>query len=103
MKYGCCILSFSVLLSVAIPAQNRRSPEPRKNIPLDSIVLSDPFIMADQNTSMYYMTGTGGESGKLLMSIHSHKSVNGRYIRVSHLFEVDLSGDRLVVGKPYIP
>lgn len=41
--------------------------------------------------------------GKLLMSIHSHKSVNGRYIRVPHLFEVDISGDRLVVGKLFVP
>jgi len=41
--------------------------------------------------------------GKLLMSIHSHKIVNGRTVRVPHLFEVDLSGDKLVAGKPYIP
>jgi beta-xylosidase len=41
--------------------------------------------------------------GKLLMAIHSHKNVNGRYIRSPRLFEVDLSGDRLVVGKAYIP
>jgi type 1 glutamine amidotransferase len=41
--------------------------------------------------------------GKLLMSIHSHKNINGHTRRVPHLFEVDLSGDRLVVGKPYIP
>ena len=37
--------------------------------------------------------------GKLLMVIHSHKNVNGRYIRVPHLFEVDDSGDKIVVGK----
>ncbi|MPR33551.1 glycoside hydrolase family 43 protein [Salmonirosea aquatica] len=41
--------------------------------------------------------------GKLLMSIHSHKSINGRYRRIPHLFEADLSGDKLVVGKAYIP
>jgi hypothetical protein len=41
--------------------------------------------------------------GRLLMSIHSHKSINGRTHRIPHLFEVDLSGDKLVVGKPYIP
>ncbi|MGV3586703.1 MAG: glycoside hydrolase family 43 protein [Adhaeribacter sp.] len=41
--------------------------------------------------------------GKLLMSIHSHKSINGRYRRIPHLFEVDLSGDKLVVGKLYNP
>jgi hypothetical protein len=41
--------------------------------------------------------------GKHLMAIHSHKSVNGRYVRVPHLFEVDISGDKLKVGKRYIP
>jgi hypothetical protein len=39
--------------------------------------------------------------GKLLMAIHSHKSINGRYIRIPHLFEVDDSGDTLRVGKPF--
>ena len=37
--------------------------------------------------------------GRWLMSVHSHKNVSGRYIRVPHLFEIDLSGDKLVVGK----
>lgn len=37
--------------------------------------------------------------GRWLMSLHSHKVVNGQYIRVPQLFEVDLSGDRLVVGR----
>ena len=41
--------------------------------------------------------------GKLLMSVHSHKSVNGRTIRHPHFFEIDLSGDKLVVGKEYMP
>jgi hypothetical protein len=41
--------------------------------------------------------------GKLLMSIHSHKEVKGRTVRVPHLFEVDLSGDKLVVGKAFVP
>jgi len=41
--------------------------------------------------------------GKLLMSLHSHQSINGRTHRVPHLFEVNLSGDKLVVGKPYRP
>jgi hypothetical protein len=39
--------------------------------------------------------------GKLLMSIHSHKEVNGRYMRYPHLFEIDDSGDKIVVGKRY--
>ena len=29
-------------------------------VPLDSIRLSDPAILADEATQMYYMTGTGG-------------------------------------------
>ena len=37
--------------------------------------------------------------GRLLMSIHSHRGVNGRTVRVPKLFEVDDSGDKLVVGK----
>jgi beta-xylosidase len=41
--------------------------------------------------------------GKLLMAIHSHQKVNGRTIRIPHLFEVDDSGDKLVVTGPYIP
>ena len=32
----------------------------RTDIPLDSIRLSDPCILADKATGMYYMTGTRG-------------------------------------------
>ena len=39
--------------------------------------------------------------GKLLMSVHSHESVDGRTIRIPRLFEVDDSGDKIIVGKPY--
>lgn len=41
--------------------------------------------------------------GKLLMSVHSHKSIHGRYVRVPHLFEVDMSGNEIKVGKLYEP
>ena len=41
--------------------------------------------------------------GKWLMSVHSHKSVNGRTIRVPHLFEIDLSKDKLIIGDRYNP
>ncbi|MCK9301200.1 MAG: glycoside hydrolase, partial [Bacteroidales bacterium] len=41
--------------------------------------------------------------GKLLMSVHSHKEVNGRYVRIPHLFEVDDSGDKIVVKAEYHP
>lgn len=41
--------------------------------------------------------------GKLLMSVHSHRSINGRTVRIPYLFEADLSGDKLVIGKQYVP
>jgi hypothetical protein len=41
--------------------------------------------------------------GKLLMSVHSHKSVNGRTLRIPHLFEIDDSGDKLIVKGQYHP
>ena len=53
------LLIFIMLISLA-NAQNNKQREVRLNIPLDSIGLSDPFILADSNTNMYYMTGTGG-------------------------------------------
>lgn len=59
----------------------------------------EPITPPDFGHGMLFYT----LDGKLLMSVHSHKDVEGRYIRVPHLFEVDLSGDKLVVGKPYIP
>lgn len=59
----------------------------------------DPITPPNYGHGMLFRT----LNGKLLMSIHSHKNMNGRYRRIPHLFEVDLSGDKLVVGKPYIP
>lgn len=41
--------------------------------------------------------------GKWLMAVHSHKNINSRYIRIPHLFEVNLSGDKLILVKPFIP
>ena len=41
-------------------------------------------------------------NGQWLMSVHSHRDV-GHYIRIPHLFKIDLSGDKLVVGERYIP
>ena len=38
--------------------------------------------------------------GKLLMSVHSHEvNKEGRTERIPHLFEVDDSGDKIIVGK----
>lgn len=49
------------LLALCLPvlAQNR-SRGVRENVPTDSIQLSDPFVLADEATKTYYMTGTGG-------------------------------------------
>ncbi|MDE6121488.1 MAG: family 43 glycosylhydrolase, partial [Muribaculaceae bacterium] len=45
-----------------------RSAETSEDIafdtPLDSILLSDPAVLADSATQMYYMTGTGGKLWK---------------------------------------
>ncbi len=48
------ILNFSILFAQGW------IPEVRENVPLDSIRLSDPAILADEKTQTYYMTGTGG-------------------------------------------
>lgn len=52
---------FIALLSVVLPAAaQRRGMQIRENVPTDSIHLSDPFVLADEATHTYYMTGTGG-------------------------------------------
>ncbi|MDR1381467.1 MAG: glycoside hydrolase family 43 protein [Tannerella sp.] len=57
----------------------------------------DPITPPDYGHGMLFRT----LDGRLLMSVHSHKEdVNGRYVRIPRLFEVDDSGDRLVIGKP---
>jgi beta-xylosidase len=57
----------------------------------------EPTTPPDYGHGMLFQT----LNGKWLMAMHSHKNINGRYLRVPHLFEVDLSGDKLVVGKLY--
>ena len=49
-----------MLLSLTCTFAQGWKPEVKENIPLDSIRLSDPAILADQKSSCYYMTGTGG-------------------------------------------
>ena len=52
-----------LVLLLCIPfdaARAQRGFQPRQDVPLDSIRLSDPYILADAGTQMYYMTGTGG-------------------------------------------
>lgn len=55
----------------------------------------DPITPPDFGHGMLFKT----LDGRWMMSVHSHKSVDGHYIRIPHLFEIDLSGDKLVVGK----
>ena len=50
------------------------------HIPLDSIRLSDPFILADKESSTYYMTGTGG----LLWKSKDLRKWNGPFDVVRH-------------------
>ena len=50
-----CLMAFCLLTASA-----QRGWQVRKNVPLDSIRLSDPAILADKASQMYYMTGTGG-------------------------------------------
>ncbi|MCC9135608.1 hypothetical protein ACFSKU_13135 [Pontibacter silvestris] len=54
------VLAFIILNLFPAFSQNRGRRIVRENVPLDSIRLSDPFILADKNTATYYMTGTGG-------------------------------------------
>lgn len=37
--------------------------------------------------------------GRTILSLHSHSDVNGRYVRRPTFWEVDLSGDKLKLGK----
>lgn len=57
----------------------------------------DPITPPNFGHAMLFKT----LEGRLLMSVHSHKNINGNYHRVPHLFEVDLSGDEIKVGKEY--
>ena len=51
------LLIFSLLPMMLF---GQRGMNVRHNVPMDSIRLSDPAILADTATQMYYMTGTGG-------------------------------------------
>ena len=61
MQKICLLLLFIVSFSIGASAQRWRGiPKVRENVPRDSIYMSDPAILADKATGMYYMTGTGG-------------------------------------------
>jgi len=69
----------------------------------DSGTMAGPWT---QERLIYAQNGGHGMlfrtfEGKLLMSVHSHAKVDGRTVRIPHLFEVDDSGDKIVVGKAY--
>ncbi len=59
----------------------------------------DPITPPNYGHGMLFQT----LEGKWLMSVHSHTDINGRYVRVPKLFEIDLTGDKLVVGELYTP
>lgn len=50
-------MAIAVLLCLPISAQRNMTV---RTMPIDSMVMSDPCILADDATKMYYMTGTGG-------------------------------------------
>lgn len=61
MDYKRILLIVALIAFYLTPASSqKRDWTIRENIPLDSIRLSDPFILADKETDTYYMTGTGG-------------------------------------------
>lgn len=61
MKKRIFTVALSLIVSAIVFAQDYdRKIAPQKNVPLDSIRLSDPFVLADKKTKTYYMTGTGG-------------------------------------------
>lgn len=145
-RFGSTLL-VCIVFSFVLEAQPGRVPTVRTGVPLDSIVLSDPFILADKKTNLYYMTGTGGmlwKSPDLKLwqgpypvtqtdpnswmgpkpmvwaaEIHPYRgkyyyfaTFTNRKVKIDtvqghvierRLFEVDVSGDRLVVGKRYVP
>ncbi|MBO4907574.1 MAG: family 43 glycosylhydrolase [Bacteroidaceae bacterium] len=57
--FTCLLLWVAALALTPLSAQHR-IPEFRTGVPTDSIILSDPCILADSASKTYYMTGTGG-------------------------------------------
>ena len=52
---------FLFISVIQLSAQRRHwPPEVRYGVPRDSIFMSDPALLADEKTGLYYMTGTGG-------------------------------------------
>lgn len=57
------LLSLLPLLILALSATAQRHSV-RHDVPRDSIILSDPCVLADSASATYYMTGTGGRLWK---------------------------------------
>lgn len=55
------VLVLALFMVATVFAQRFKA---KKNIPLDAIRLSDPYILADEASQTYYMTGTGGKLWK---------------------------------------
>lgn len=72
--------AFALIANLSAAFSQNRTPPVRENVPLDSIRLSDPFILADKKTAAYYMTGTGG----MLWKSKDLKSWSGPYRVVRH-------------------
>lgn len=73
------LLVLAPMLSVAVWAQTEKHPDFRTSVPRDSILLSDPCVLADSATATYYMTGTGG----LMWTSKDLDTWNGPYV-VAH-------------------
>ena len=54
------LLTLLLMMAMEYADAQPREPRVRQNVPTDSIRMSDPAILADKKTGMYYMTGTGG-------------------------------------------
>ena len=60
MIYKNTVIALILALNLSPVFSQSGRLEVQEDVPLGSIRLSDPFILADKNTATYYMTGTGG-------------------------------------------
>ena len=67
------LMALSAVITLPCTAAGRNTPEYRTDVPVDSIIMSDPCIIADQSTGTYYLTGTGG----MLWESHDLRYWNG--------------------------
>lgn len=62
LRFTLYVLLVCPLSAVSATAQVRQLQV--HDVPLDSMIMSDPFIFADRHSKTYYMTGTGGRLWK---------------------------------------